>query len=367
LSRKRTASTMAGSEATSNKRMAFDASATMNANNGLPNQTSQVPQQQTFVDDELLLAALLQLSSDEAFGDLLLLQQQLLLSNSRVTLTSPVNPMMGGPATLSPSAANASLAAGSSMSSRSAGKMHAHAMASSSSSRSASANAGGASSTNARMARDPLAERPYRCSVPGCDKSYKNANGLKYHNLHGHCSGSAGASTQATHHANTTAHSTPSHAQSTVTNGEHRAQVKPYRCTIPDCGKSYKNLNGLKYHVEHAHPGAIALPLGKKAHVKAAAAVIAQAQERLQMSTIKAVVVPADMVAHLNLGADVSSPIANGGGMTIVEGAVGMSQQVPSTSSTAIGSPTMSSNELVDVMSVDDLSIGQSYSSSLTY
>jgi hypothetical protein len=44
-----------------------------------------------------------------------------------------------------------------------------------------------------------------------------------------------------------------------------------------------------------------------------------------------------------------------------------MSQQVPSTSSTAIGSPTMSSNELVDVMSVDDLSIGQSYSSSLTY
>jgi hypothetical protein len=24
-------------------------------------------------------------------------------------------------------------------------------------------------------------ERPYKCQVPGCEKSYKNANGLKYH------------------------------------------------------------------------------------------------------------------------------------------------------------------------------------------
>ena len=32
-------------------------------------------------------------------------------------------------------------------------------------------------------------EKPYRCTYPGCDKAYKNANGLKYHNLHGHCEG----------------------------------------------------------------------------------------------------------------------------------------------------------------------------------
>ncbi|KAF9326933.1 Transcriptional regulator of ribosomal biogenesis proteins [Podila minutissima] len=31
-------------------------------------------------------------------------------------------------------------------------------------------------------------DKPYRCTVLGCDKSYKNPNGLKYHSLHGHCS-----------------------------------------------------------------------------------------------------------------------------------------------------------------------------------
>lgn len=29
---------------------------------------------------------------------------------------------------------------------------------------------------------------------------------------------------------------------------------KPYKCTQPDCNKTYKNLNGLKYHIEHTHP-----------------------------------------------------------------------------------------------------------------
>ena len=38
-------------------------------------------------------------------------------------------------------------------------------------------------------ARDNREDKPYRCSHPGCDKAYKNPNGLKYHNLHGHCEG----------------------------------------------------------------------------------------------------------------------------------------------------------------------------------
>ncbi|ORX96372.1 hypothetical protein K493DRAFT_350881 [Basidiobolus meristosporus CBS 931.73] len=69
------------------------------------------------------------------------------------------------------------------------------------------------------------AEKPYKCPVPGCEKSYKNANGLKYHKLHGHCSNGDGS----------------------------KPTVKPYKCSYPDCGKSYKNLNGLKYHIEHTH------------------------------------------------------------------------------------------------------------------
>ncbi|KAJ1919392.1 Transcriptional regulator of ribosomal biogenesis proteins [Mycoemilia scoparia] len=71
--------------------------------------------------------------------------------------------------------------------------------------------------------------KPYRCTVPGCDKAYKNPNGLKYHNLHGHCNVDCDA---------------------------QNAQ-KPYKCLVPDCGKAYKNLNGLKYHVQHAHYTAV--------------------------------------------------------------------------------------------------------------
>lgn len=33
----------------------------------------------------------------------------------------------------------------------------------------------------------PPSEKPFKCSVAGCDKSYKQQNGLKYHRLHGHC------------------------------------------------------------------------------------------------------------------------------------------------------------------------------------
>jgi hypothetical protein len=74
-------------------------------------------------------------------------------------------------------------------------------------------------------------DKPYKCPIGGCDKAYKNPNGLKYHNQHGHC--------------NMTADDNESIAS------------KPYQCTIGDCGKRYKNLNGLKYHIEHSHMAAL--------------------------------------------------------------------------------------------------------------
>ncbi|ORZ06718.1 hypothetical protein BCR42DRAFT_427078 [Absidia repens] len=77
--------------------------------------------------------------------------------------------------------------------------------------------------------------RPYRCLVFGCDKAYKNANGLKYHKAHGHCHDKMNE------------------------NLEEMAQ-KPYMCSLLvrgkgrfSCGKRYKNLNGLKYHIQHGH------------------------------------------------------------------------------------------------------------------
>ncbi|KAF9966677.1 Transcriptional regulator of ribosomal biogenesis protein [Mortierella alpina] len=121
------------------------------------------------------------------------------------------------------------------------------------------------------------ADKPYRCSVSGCDKAYKNANGLKYHNQHGHCSQS-GASE------------------------EDKLNAKPYRCTFLECGKCYKNLNGLKYHIEHSHPNLAALlhanipgfaaldgSNASQAAIAAAAAIAAVKGDSIMMSAINAI------------------------------------------------------------------------------
>ncbi|KAI7901813.1 uncharacterized protein BX663DRAFT_89551 [Cokeromyces recurvatus] len=89
-------------------------------------------------------------------------------------------------------------------------------------------------STLSQQSNSPLSElsvfedttdRPYRCHIENCDKAYKNANGLKYHRIHGHC-------------------------QSSDSND---LLGKPFICFVSSCRKGYKNLNGLKYHMEHAH------------------------------------------------------------------------------------------------------------------
>eukprot|EP00158_Paraphelidium_tribonemae_P001924 Partr_v1_DN24959_c0_g1_i1_m45294 putative JAZF zinc finger 1 len=72
-------------------------------------------------------------------------------------------------------------------------------------------------------------DKPYRCSFPGCEKSYKNPNGLKYHNLHGH----SGIEDDDSDYA--------------------ARLMKPYVCNYAQCFKRYKNLNGLKYHIEKCH------------------------------------------------------------------------------------------------------------------
>ncbi|CAG8627811.1 154_t:CDS:1 [Paraglomus brasilianum] len=79
-----------------------------------------------------------------------------------------------------------------------------------------------------QLSTQPVVEKPFKCTVPGCSKSYKNLNGLKYHNEHGHRSG-------------------------LLDIDEKRPVLKPYKCEFPDCDKRYKNPNGLKYHLEHAH------------------------------------------------------------------------------------------------------------------
>ncbi|KAM0756687.1 hypothetical protein T439DRAFT_34909 [Meredithblackwellia eburnea MCA 4105] len=84
----------------------------------------------------------------------------------------------------------------------------------------------------------PPSEKPFKCSVPGCDKSYKQQNGLKYHRLHGHCNANG------------------------KDDGDGKGEGKPYVCHVGSCGKRYKNMNGLRYHYQHsgAH-GALGLQM----------------------------------------------------------------------------------------------------------
>ncbi|KAI8054050.1 hypothetical protein BDF22DRAFT_743021 [Syncephalis plumigaleata] len=107
LGRKRTASSMAQFDSfndSANKRMATGGAA-------MPMPLSPPMQQQTFVDDELLLAALLQIGSgnmgtEEMLQDALLLQQQLLLSGRNTALTSGLALPNGMPSMSSMSASN---------------------------------------------------------------------------------------------------------------------------------------------------------------------------------------------------------------------------------------------------------------------
>lgn len=82
-----------------------------------------------------------------------------------------------------------------------------------------------------------VVDKPYKCPVPGCDKAYKNQNGLKYHKMHGNCA------------ANPLAYAA---AQASGQPVSYMVQEnKPYSCNL--CAKRYKNLNGLKYHTAHSH------------------------------------------------------------------------------------------------------------------
>ncbi|KAG0289255.1 Transcriptional regulator of ribosomal biogenesis protein [Linnemannia gamsii] len=170
--------------------------------------------------------------------------------------------------------------------------------------------------------------KPYRCSVTGCDKAYKNPNGLKYHNLHGHCSNGVG-------------------------DGDS-PESKPYVCTFLECGKRYKNLNGLKYHIEHTHPNLIAAlrahqsglanhPLivnGPFANGSAAAMTIAAALAAVEASPMMALAANAILTAQ-----------AAAANQAIAAAAAAASEAVTTASESAAPSSGQSSNEGAKVTS----------------
>ncbi|TIB04838.1 hypothetical protein E3P92_00039 [Wallemia ichthyophaga] len=89
-------------------------------------------------------------------------------------------------------------------------------------------------------------DKPFKCPNPGCSKAYRQANGLKYHRLHGQCNYVVRDGME----------------QDGLTLAEAEAVARPYLCQVGHCDKRYKNMNGLRYHYAHsgAH-GAIGLAM----------------------------------------------------------------------------------------------------------
>ncbi|KAB2571827.1 Transcription factor SFP1 [Lasiodiplodia theobromae] len=107
--------------------------------------------------------------------------------------------------------------------------------------------------------------KPFKCPVIGCEKAYKNQNGLKYHKQHGHQNQQLMENADGTFSVIDPETSVP--YPSTI----GMEKEKPHRCET--CGKRYKNLNGLKYHRAHSPPcnlelrlngGEIAAPMAMK-------------------------------------------------------------------------------------------------------
>nr|ODN88373.1 hypothetical protein L203_02986 [Cryptococcus depauperatus CBS 7841] len=74
--------------------------------------------------------------------------------------------------------------------------------------------------------------KPWRCPNPGCNKAYKQSNGLKYHQQKGQCD-------FAVHDA----------VDLGLTLEEAEERNRPFVCAVgAGCTKRYRQMNGLKYH-----------------------------------------------------------------------------------------------------------------------
>ncbi|KAI8902710.1 hypothetical protein BC833DRAFT_654527 [Globomyces pollinis-pini] len=88
-------------------------------------------------------------------------------------------------------------------------------------------------------------DKPYKCTgYPDCNKAYKNSNGLKYHRIHVH---GEFPIPQLPQDQEISASQDPTSA-----NFVH-PQFRRYQCPYPECDKKYKNISGLRYHLNHTH------------------------------------------------------------------------------------------------------------------
>jgi len=89
--------------------------------------------------------------------------------------------------------------------------------------------------------------KPYRCGLPGCNKSWKSVNGLQYH-----LQVSKAHFLQAITSFTSTV---PASSQSPVseTSRKQKRPARTHPCPHVNCPQVYKQLSGLRYHLSHGH------------------------------------------------------------------------------------------------------------------
>ncbi|VDB93451.1 unnamed protein product [Peniophora sp. CBMAI 1063] len=86
--------------------------------------------------------------------------------------------------------------------------------------------------------------KPFRCSLAGCNKSWKSLNGLQYH-----------LQVSRDHFRQALASASPAPCAEPQANGQvQKKGRKTHPCTFPGCTNVYKQLAGLRYHLKHGHP-----------------------------------------------------------------------------------------------------------------
>lgn len=116
-----------------------------------------------------------------------------------------------------------------------------------------SAQAARASTTLSRPATSLLLSKPFKCPKPNCNKSYKQANGLKYHMTHGSCNFAPPKDLEQIQALLASKRSQKpdgdnepiSDAELREVEKEAERRLRPYACGVGDCQRRYKNMNGL--------------------------------------------------------------------------------------------------------------------------
>jgi transcription factor SFP1 len=108
-----------------------------------------------------------------------------------------------------------------------------------------------------------VVDKPYKCKNIGCDKAYKNMNGLKYHRMHGVCNknnlaadlgeSSPAPTTPPASGMCTPVASAPGSPALPLHANFTNPVIEEKRYSCEKCNKRYKNLNGLKYHRKATH------------------------------------------------------------------------------------------------------------------